>query len=179
MQLARLAGVSVIGTASASKHELLHEHQAFAVDSQSEDIAMRVIRLTDGRGVDAAFDPVGGSHLHASHAALATRGHLVCFGSSSTITSGRDARLGFALQAGRLAFLRAQSPRKRVSFYNINGPGQRHAQHIGTDLGGLVRLLQAGQVKPVVGRRFPLEGAAEAQAMLEQRIATGKLVLEP
>jgi NADPH2:quinone reductase len=42
----------------------------------------------------------------------------------------------------------------------------------------LVALLETGGIVPVVGARFPLEGAADALRALEERRAVGKLVLE-
>jgi NADPH:quinone reductase len=41
------------------------------------------------------------------------------------------------------------------------------------------RLADAGFVRPVVGARFPFERAGEALKLLDERRATGKIVLEP
>jgi NADPH2:quinone reductase len=43
---------------------------------------------------------------------------------------------------------------------------------------GVTRLVDQGFVTPIVNHRFPLEQAGEAVALLEERRATGKVVLE-
>ena len=63
-QLARLRRATVIGTASAGKHDALRsfgvEH---AIDYRHADVEAEVKRLTKGRGVDVILDPIGGREL--------------------------------------------------------------------------------------------------------------------
>ena len=63
-QLARLRRATVIGTASAAKHDALRsfgvEH---AIDYRHVNVEAEVKRLTKGRGVDVILDPIGGAQL--------------------------------------------------------------------------------------------------------------------
>ena len=63
-QLARLRRATVIGTASAVKHDALRsfgvEH---AIDYRTADVEAEVKRITRGRGVDVILDPIGGAQL--------------------------------------------------------------------------------------------------------------------
>ncbi len=63
IELARLSGVNVMGTASASKHKLVRKLGAEPIDYQSDDF-VQVIQSKYPNGVDAAFDARGGHHLH-------------------------------------------------------------------------------------------------------------------
>src|ERR687894_178240 len=85
VQLARLAGAEVIGTASASKHEHVRSLGAIPLDYRSEDVPRRVREISSG-GVDAVFDHVGGPGLVDSWRTLRRGGTLVAYGSASTLS---------------------------------------------------------------------------------------------
>src|SRR5438270_6551786 len=71
-QLARLRGATVIGTASAAKHEAIREHGAqHAIDYRKADVVAEVKRMTDGRGGDVVLDPIGGRSFADSYRLLA------------------------------------------------------------------------------------------------------------
>ena len=60
IQLCRLAGAEVIGTASASKHAVLREAGvAHTIDYRTQDFETEVKRITGGRGVDIVLDATG------------------------------------------------------------------------------------------------------------------------
>src|SRR3982750_4322666 len=83
-QLARLRRATVIGTASAGKHDALRsfgvEH---AIDYRHANVEAEVKRITRGRGVDIILDPIGGRSFAASYRMLAPLGRLVMLGISS------------------------------------------------------------------------------------------------
>ncbi|HYT67428.1 MAG TPA: zinc-binding dehydrogenase, partial [Vicinamibacterales bacterium] len=84
MQLARLRRVTVIGTASAAKHDALRSFGVdYAIDYRHSDVEREVKRFTKGRGVDVILDPLGGSSFGASYRMLAPLGRLVMLGVSS------------------------------------------------------------------------------------------------
>ena len=84
VQLARLAGAEVIGTASALKHPGVRALGAVPVDYREEDVPARV-REVSPDGVDAVFDHVGGPGLVDSWRMLRRDGTLVSYGSASTL----------------------------------------------------------------------------------------------
>ena len=91
-QLARLRRATVIGTASAAKHDALRsfgvEH---AIDYRHVDVEAEVKKLTKGRGVDVILDPIGGASFGASYRMLAPLGRLVMLGMSSMSGEKRNA----------------------------------------------------------------------------------------
>ena len=58
---------------------------------------------------------------------------------------------------------------KSASIYSIAPLKQKHPDWFRADLAELLRLLEHGQIKPVISQRLPLIEAAQAHAMLEKR----------
>ncbi|MEM7290486.1 MAG: NADPH:quinone reductase [Pseudomonadota bacterium] len=83
-QMAVLMGRKVIGTASAEKQQSVEEAGAIAtIDYRTEDVAARVVELTQGKGVDAIIDMdfYSSSQLIGTDA-LKPKGTLLCYGSN-------------------------------------------------------------------------------------------------
>src|SRR5258708_28161376 len=90
-QLARLRGATVIGTASAGKHDALRSFGVdHAIDYRNASVESEVKRLTKGRGVDVILDPIGGASFGASYRMLAPLGRLVMLGISSMSRARRS-----------------------------------------------------------------------------------------
>ncbi len=72
IDLCRIHGAEVIGTASASKHGLLRERgAAHLIDYNTQDYEAEVKRLTSGRGVHIVLDAMGGEHWRKGYRCLA------------------------------------------------------------------------------------------------------------
>ena len=100
-QLARLRRATVIGTASAAKHDALRsfgvEH---AIDYRHANVEAEVKRITRGRGVDVILDPIGGRASRASYRMLAPLGRLIMLGISSMPGEQRNAVARAAIAGG-------------------------------------------------------------------------------
>ena len=84
VQLARLAGARVIGTASSVNHEFVRSLGASDVISyRSENVGDRVLKLTDGRGVDAVLDVVN-SEIRTQNLKLLVHAGSLAFASGQT-----------------------------------------------------------------------------------------------
>src|SRR5215208_3689440 len=89
-QLARLRRATVIGTASAFKHDALRSFGVdYAIDYRHANVVEEVSRITRGRGVDVILDPIGGRSFMASYRMLAPLGRLIVFGLSAAAPSER------------------------------------------------------------------------------------------
>lgn len=178
VQLARLAGAEVIGTASASKHGIVRDLGAIPVDYKNEDVPKRVREISPG-GVDAVFDHVGGPGLVDSWRMLRRGGTLVIYGSMSTL-DGTGHRLKPYLPIFGRVLLWNGMPNgmpngKRATFYYV----RRWPKFFQEDLTTVLALLAAGKIEARVAKRLPLEKAPEALGLLASGKVSGKVVLVP
>ncbi|CAA9453410.1 MAG: Quinone oxidoreductase [uncultured Rubrobacteraceae bacterium] len=174
VQLARLAGAEVIGTASASKHGHVRALGAVPIDYRGEDVPERVREISPG-GVDAVFDHVGGAGLVDSWRMLRRGGTLVTYGSASTLTgTGHWIRPYLPIFA-RVLLWNALPNGRRAAFYYV----KRWPNVFREDLSTVLSLLAEGKIEARVDRRLPLERASEALGLLASGKVSGKVVLVP
>ena len=157
VQIAKAEGAEVTGVCSASKTELVRSVGAdHVIDYTREDFA-------DGRNrYDVILDIAGNRSLSELRRALTPRGTLV-------IVGGEDA--GNWLGVRRQLRAAALSPfvRQKLGFFISKERRQ--------DLEELRRLLEAGTIRPVVDRTFPLEEVPAAIRYLRDGQARGKVVI--
>ena len=174
VQLARLAGAEVIGTASASKHEYVRSLGAIPMDYRNEDVPRRVRQISPG-GVDAVFDHVGGPGLVDSWRVLRRGGTLVSYGSASTLSgTGHWIRPYLPIFA-RVLICTAVPNGKRATFYYV----KRWPKFFKEDLSKVLSLLAKGKVEARVAKRMSLKEASEVLELLDSGGASGKVVLVP
>lgn len=159
VQLAKHMGARVVATASSE------EKRAFALE-QGADEAYSYEEFGEAVRADVVLDPVGGDLVDRSLKVLEPLGSHVLIG----YAGGFWEELSPALLVGRNVSLHG--------FYL--GRLMRHRpQLVHEAIGELVRLWEEGAVRPVVGATFPLEQAAEAHRLIEERRSVGKVVLVP
>jgi len=185
LQLGRLAGLEMYGTCSARGASAVSGLGGIPIDYRHQDFVAEIQRLTAG-GVDAVFDPIGGSHLWRSRQALRPGGRVVGYGLSTSLrgeglTSSRPGRrqrfrgtalFGLCILGGWLL-----PGRRRVVPYSIQTLKRLKPALFRGDLIALLDLLQRQQIRPIIARRFPLAEARQAQELLEKGGVIGKIVL--
>jgi NADPH:quinone reductase-like Zn-dependent oxidoreductase len=180
LQLCLIHGAEVIGTASASKHAALQEAGVtHAIDYRSGDFESETRRVTGGRGVDIVLDPIGGENLRKSYRVLAPLGRLVAFGFSAaargTSRSVATAAWQF-LRMPRFSPIHLMNDNRAVIGVNL-GHLWGETALLRAQMEKLLGYYRAGQIRPTVGRTFPLEQASAAHAFMQDRQNVGKLVL--
>ncbi|RAS68873.1 NADPH:quinone reductase-like Zn-dependent oxidoreductase [Lentzea atacamensis] len=182
VQLARHAGIKVIGTASARHHDAVRELGAAPVDYRDPHMYDRIRELAPD-GVDAVFDHVGGEGLHKSWRLLRRGGALVNYGTAATKDEPGNAMLPVLKLFGRLFLWNVLPNGKRAGFYNFwAGKRFRPAAfraRLRDDLTEVLRLVGAGVLTPQIAARIPLSEAASALALAESRTVLGKVVIVP
>ena len=157
LQIAKLCGASVFATAS-SDEKLTRAREMGAditINYKDTDFSEVVLDVTDGRGVDVVLEHVGAATWEQSIASLAKNGRLVSCG----VTTGN------------------------IGEINIRKLYQKQITIMGSALGTvtelrtLVNLAGQGKLKPIIDRTLPLNRAAEAHLLLENRKNFGKVVL--
>src|SRR3954454_17789069 len=116
-------------------------------------------------GADIVIDPVGGDRFTDSLRALRQQGRLVVVG----FTGGEIP----TVRVNRLLLNNIDVVGAAWGEFSIRRPDVMAATHAEVS-----RLITAGFVRPPIGARFPLEAAADAVRLLDQRGATGKVVLD-
>jgi NADPH2:quinone reductase len=179
LELGRLAGLEMYGTASKPKHTHVTRLGATPIDYRAEDFVARIAAFTGGMGVDAVFDPMGSAHLKRSVRAVRKGGAVVAYGFYEAANRGSNVVLDVLSQYVRLARWSLPPQRKRVAFYDIRRAKKKHPDWFQEDLTILLGLLAAGTLRPVIAARLPLEDAVRAHQQLERAEVQGKLVLIP
>lgn len=183
VQLARHAGIRVIGAASPRHHDALRELGVEPVDYGDLDALFARVRELAPEGVDAVFDNIGGETLLRSWEMLAPGGTLVSYAIAS-VAQGQDPLvLSFVALLGRLALWTLLPNGRSASFYDVwSGHRLRPARfraRLRQDLTSVFRLLADGDVTAQVAARFPLVEAAAAMELAESHTVRGKVILIP
>ena len=175
LELGKLAGLEMYGTASGYNHDLVSGLGATPIDYHAEDFVKRTRDLT-GDGVDVAFDPIGGArHIWRSYRALGKGGRLVWFGMAAAKSKGLWI-IPFTL--GMQVLLSAIPDGKQAPLMPDLGTktAAQNAWYRET-LTELLGLLAEGRLKPVVAARIPLMEAGRAHELLDRGGYAGKIVL--
>jgi NADPH:quinone reductase-like Zn-dependent oxidoreductase len=175
LELGKLAGLEMYGTASKHNHELVSALGATPIDYRTEDFVERIRSLT-GDGVDAVFDPVGGArHIWRSYRALRKGGRLVSYGMAATSKAGMRT---IPLTLLMVILLKLIPDGKQASMSpNLAEFAPTHHAWYRETLTELLDSLAEGRIKPVVAERIPLLEAARAHELLERGGHAGKVVL--
>lgn len=180
VQLARARKLVVFGTAGPGKQDLLRQMGVdHPIDYTGEDFE-KVVRRVAPDGIEMALDPIGGESFAKSYRCLGPTGRLVVYGFSAA--AGPEGKR--SLLRGARALLR--TPRFHpltLMRHNIAVIGV-HLGRLGARAGVLepqlreiFRLYSSGEVKPLIGKSFPLEEAAAAHRYIHQRKNVGKVLL--
>lgn len=181
VQLARHAGITVIGTASARHHDTVRKLGATPVDYRDPDMYQQIRRLAPN-GVDAVFDHVGGTGLKDSWRLLRKGGTLVSYGTAATKNEDGNSQLPILKSFALLMFWNLLPNGKSAHFYNF-WAGKRSLadfrSRLREDLTQVLELLADGVLTPQVAAQFPLAQAAAALALAETRTVAGKVIIVP
>jgi NADPH:quinone reductase-like Zn-dependent oxidoreductase len=167
LQIARVAGARVIGTArSADKLERAKQLGLdVAVDASRGDWADRVEEAIGKERVHAVLDLVGGNYLEGNLRVLGARGRMVVVG----LTAGATAQFNMGVLL-----------RKRLTMVGTTLRGRPVEEKIELARDFAERglpLFESGQLKPVVDRVFPFAEIRAAHELMESNKTFGKIVL--
>jgi len=167
IQLARFAGAKVIATAGhPDKVRRIMDLGVFAgINYRQEDFAVRVMELTEGKGVDVVLDWIGASYLEKHLELLKTGGRLVLIGLMGG-SSGQINLVHVLMKRLRIigSVLRSQSREEKAAI--IEGFTRT-----------VVPLLASGEVRPIIDTIFPIRKVEEAHQYLLKNEHFGKIVL--
>lgn len=163
VQLARDAGMTIIGTAGSEKgRELVRKLGAqHVLDHHSPEYLKNVMGITQGKGVDLILEMLANVNLGKDLTVLAKFGRVVVIGSRGPVqidardTMSRDADI------------------RGMTLFNVNEQDYE-AIHM-----GIVSALEKGKLKPIIDMTLPLAEAARAHQLVMEGDSHGKIVLFP
>lgn len=167
VELGRLLGARVIAAAgSPEKLALCRERGAHEViDYTREDLKSRAKELTDGAGVDVVYDAVGGDYAEAALRAIAWRGRFLVIGFTAGIPR-MPLNLTLLKGCSIVGVFWGAAPHKEPElFAKMTRELEAHAA--------------AGDLRPLVSRRYSLDEVPQALRDMLDRKMLGKAVVAP
>jgi NADPH:quinone reductase len=165
LQVAKGLGATTVAVVSSEEKEQV-AREAGADDVVRSDGPWReqVVELTGG-GVDVVLDPVGGDRFTDSLRSLRERGRVVVVG----FTGGSIPEV----KVNRLLLRNTEVVGAGWGGYVMGKPD------VNREIGeALDRMIEDGTVRPMIGGRFPLAQGADAMRLIDERQATGKIVVD-
>jgi len=166
IEIGKALGARVIACASSEdKLAVCRSHGADAtINYATEDLRERVKALTEGRGADVIYDPVGGPYTEPAFRSIAWRGRLLVVG----FAAGEIPKLPL-----NLALLKGAA----VVGVFWGDFARREPARFAESVRQLAQWYGEGKLKPHVSQTFPLEQAREALKLMAARKVKGKVVL--
>jgi NADPH2:quinone reductase len=165
VEMGKMLGATVI--AAASSEEKLAVAQARGADHlllyATEPFRDAVKRITDGRGVDVVFDPVGGEIFENSLRCIAWGARLLVIGLTGGIGLART-NLVLMKGASVLGVRAGEAVRRNPALAEVR-------------IRNLLQWAEAGKIRPHISHRLPLESYARAMRLLIERKAIGRVAL--
>jgi NADPH2:quinone reductase len=167
VEIGKAMGARVIAAAStAEKLSVARERGADdLVNYSTEKLTERVMALTDGKGADVCFDPVGGELFDAALSALGWGGRILVVG----FVGGMQ-----QIPANRLLVKNRAAMGTSLRYFRWHAPEKLRAS-----VDELLRWYEEGKLRPCISHRLPLEKSVEAIKLLTDRRAYGKVVVLP
>jgi len=167
VEIGKALGARVIaGASTAEKLAAARERGADAVvNYASANLTERVMALTDGKGADVCFDPVGGDLFDAALSSLGWGGRILLIGFVAGVPQ---------IPANRLLVKHRSALGSSLRYFRWHAPDK-----LSRSVEELAAWYEAGKLAPCVTHRLPLERSVEAIRLLTERKAHGKIVVMP
>jgi NADPH2:quinone reductase len=168
VEIGKAIGARVIAAASSEeKRTACLEHGADEViDYVNADLRAELKRLTDGRGPDVIFDPVGGRYAEMALRSIAWRGRYLVIGFADGEVPSLPLNLPLLKGASIVGVYWGEFARRE--------PG-----HNASGMAELMGWVASGTLRPRISRQYSLAEAPEALRDLAERRVVGKVVVVP
>src|SRR5499425_604186 len=167
VEIGKAMGARVI--AGASTTEKLHVARERGADDlvnyATEKLTDRVMALTDGKGADVCFDPVGGELFDAALSSLGWGGRFLLVGFVGGVPQ---------IPANRLLVKNRAALGSSLRYFRWHAPDK-----LARTVTELLEWYRDGKLRPCITHRLPLENTVEAIGLLTSRRAHGKVVVLP
>jgi len=165
VEIGKALGATVIaGASSTEKLEIARQHGADQlINYKSTSLKKSVAELTDGKGANVCYDPVGGDLFDEALSSLAWGGRILVIGFVGGIPK---------IPANRLLVKNRSAMGSSLRYYREHRPDQLRAS-----VEELIAWWRDGKLKPLISQRFSLADVPAAMAELLERRAVGRIVI--
>src|SRR5712664_267811 len=167
VEIGKAMGARVIAAASTPEKLAVARGRGAddLVNYTTEKLTERVMALTDGKGADVCFDPVGGDLFDAALSALGWGGRILVVGFVGGVQN---------IPANRLLVKHRAALGSSLRYFRWHAPDK-----LRRSVDELLQWYEAGKLRPCISHRLPLEKSVEAIRLLTERRAYGKVVVVP
>jgi len=170
LQLGQRAGLKLYGLASKSKHAIVTRYGATPIDYRSQNF-VDVLRQAEPGGIDVVLDGISRiDTLRGGLSLLRRGGRLVSFGDPGGFPA-------LFKMLGMFAAVNLLPNGKSFKLYGTSRYSLGDQAPFLEDWAELFRLLEAGEIDPVIETTLPIAEAAQAHRLLEGGGVTGNIVL--
>src|SRR6185437_1931803 len=174
VEIGKILGATVIATAGGPrKTQFARERGAdHVIDYTTQDFREEVLKITDGRGVDRVYDPVGGEIFAQSLRCMAVEGRICPIGFAGGTIPQVPANILLVKTIAVTGF--------NYGYYVGWSPHDARFEQAGRTFALMERIrgwCEAGLCRPHVDRTFRLDEAAEAMKALLERSVTGRVAV--
>jgi len=166
VQIGKAMGARVIGVASTEEKRAVARDAGADLVLPYDNLKDALKEATGGKGVDVAYDPVGGDAFDALARSMAWKGRLLVIGFASGTIPKFPVNLALVKGFSVVGVFWGAFTQKEPAVYAEN-------------MKELVGWHQQGKVRPVIEDSYPLAEAAEVLKRIHSRAASGKLILKP
>ena len=168
VELGKKMGARVIAAASTDEKlaACVSRGADATINYATEDLKERIKALTDGRGADVIYDPVGGAYTEPALRGIAWRGRFLVVGFANGEIPRIPLNLVLLKGCAIVGVFWGDFTRKEPEAHRANTRE-------------LVEWVAAGELRPLISERFPLARGIEALRAVKDRKVTGKVLVLP
>uniref|UniRef100_S4RAI4 Vesicle amine transport 1 n=1 Tax=Petromyzon marinus TaxID=7757 RepID=S4RAI4_PETMA len=173
--------VTLFGTASASKHDIIREQGVtHPIDYRSLDYVAEVRKISP-KGVDIVLDPLGGSDNAKNYNLLKPMGKMVIYGAANFSTGEKTSVFSLAknwLRSFNVSAMQLLRSNRAVSGYHL-GYLDEEVELVRSVMANLLDLYRQGHIKPRIDSTWAFEKVGDAMRQMHERKNIGKVILVP
>lgn len=182
LQLCRtVEDVTVFGTASASKHEVLKENGVtHPIDYHTTDYVDEIKKISP-KGVDIVMDPLGGSDTAKGYNLLKPMGKVVTYGMANLLTGPKRNLMAMARtwwNQFSVTALQLLPANRAVCGFHL-GYLEGEVELVSGVVSRLLKLYNEGRIKPHIDSVWPFDKVVDAMKQMQEKKNVGKVLLVP
>ena len=166
IQIGKIMGAKVIAVASNSEKQKIAEENGADLSIGYDNLKEKLKEISNGKGIDVIFDPVGGDTFDTIARTMARKGRLLVIGFASGSIPKLAVNLALVKEFSVVGVFWGAFTRAEPNEYKIN-------------MIELFDWYQKGLLKPLIEENYPLSQAAKVLEKILARGAKGKIILKP